>query len=161
MVRSAWSGGPGWTQAFPDGGGARRDAFPTRSLKLDPPKYFETEQADAQAMTVRQLQGYVRQLKLSGLSVGNYEVDLQRKIAFPLMTVVMTLIALPFGVTTGRRGALYGIGLAIALAFAYQIAFTAFGFLGSAELLPATLAAWAPNLLFLAGALYLLLTVRT
>ncbi len=159
--RSGWTGGPGWTQAFPVGGTARRDNFRTKSLKLDSAKYFDTEQADAQAMTVGQLRRYVTQLKVSGLSVGGYEVDLHRKIAFPLMTIVMTLIALPFGVTTGRRGALYGIGLAIALAFAYQIAFTAFGFLGQAELLPAALAAWAPNLLFLAGALYLLLTVRT
>ena len=103
----------------------------------------------------------IRDLKANDLNVVTYQMDLQRKIAAPLMTLVMTLIALPLGVTTGKRGALYGIGLAIALSFAYQIAFTAFGFLGAAELLPATLAAWAPNLLFLAGASYLLLTVRT
>jgi lipopolysaccharide export LptBFGC system permease protein LptF len=160
-TRTGWSGGPGWTQAFPEGGGAKRDNFRAKSLKLDNAKFFETEQADAQAMTVKQLQQYVKTLKMSGLSVGGYEVDLQRKIALPLMTIVMTLIALPFGVTTGKRGALYGIGLAIALAFAYQIALTAFGVLGSSGLLPAALAAWAPNLLFLAGAAYLLLTVRT
>lgn len=161
LTKSGWTGGPGWTQLFPENGGTKRDDFKNRPLRLDPAKYFETEQADALAMTVTQLQTYVKQLKDNGLSASGYEVGLQRKIAFPLMTLVMTLIALPFGVTTGKRGALYGIGLAIALSFAYQIAFTAFGFLGSAELLPATLAAWAPNLLFLAGALYLLLTVRT
>ena len=160
-VRSGWSGGPGWTQIFASPGGTKREAFKARALKLDAAKFFETEQADAQAMTVRQLKQYVNQLKTSGLSVGTYEVDLQRKIAMPLMAIVMTLIALPFGVTTGKRGALYGIGLAIALAFAYQIALTAFGVMGGAGLLPAALAAWAPNLLFLAGAAYLLLTVRT
>ena len=35
-------------------------------------------------------------------------VALQRKVAFPFVTVVMTLLAVPFAVTTGRRGALYG-----------------------------------------------------
>jgi LPS export ABC transporter permease LptG len=161
IVRSGWNGGPGWTRVFPDAGGTRRDAFTAKPLTLDPAKYFDTERTEAQAMTVTQLQRYVGQLKSSGVDVRGYEVELQRKIAGPLMTLVMTLIALPFGVTTGKRGALYGIGLAIALAFAYQVAFTAFGVLGSAELLPAGLAAWAPNLLFLAGALYGLLTVRT
>lgn len=156
-----WSGGPGWNQQFRDGGGAPRTEFRTQSLALDGVRYFESEQLDAQSMNLPQLKKYVDQLKTNGLTSGNYEVEVQRKIAFPLMTIVMTLIALPFGVTTGKRGALYGIGLAIALAFAYQIAFTVFGFLGGAELLPATLAAWAPNLLFLAGALYGLLTVRT
>jgi LPS export ABC transporter permease LptG/LPS export ABC transporter permease LptF len=161
ITRAGWTGGPGWTQTFTSSGASQREDFKTRQLSIDQAKYFATEQTDAQAMTVGQLRQYVSQLKVTGLSVGSYEVDLHTKIAFPLMTIVMTLIAIPFGVTTGKRGALYGIGLAIALAFAYQIAFTAFGFLGSAGLLPAALAAWAPNLLFLAGALYLLLTVRT
>ena len=160
LTRAGWTGGPGWTQTF-ERTGTKRETFKRRSLKLDSAKYFETDQSEAQSMTVGQLQQYIRDLKANDLNVVTYQMDLQRKIAAPLMTLVMTLIALPLGVTTGKRGALYGIGLAIALSFAYQIAFTAFGFLGAAELLPATLAAWAPNLLFLAGASYLLLTVRT
>lgn len=161
LSRGAWSGGPGWTQSFPVSGPPVQDAFERRALALDSVRYFETETRDAEAMTVSQLGEYVKTLKASGLSSGSFDVELQRKYAMPLMTLIMTLIAIPFGVTTGRRGALYGIGLAIALAFTYQIFFIAFGFFGSADLLPAVLAAWAPNLLFLAGASYLLFTVRT
>lgn len=161
MTRGVWSGGPGWSQAFPGSGPPVQETFATRALSLDSVKYFETETRDAEAMTVTQLGDYVKTLKASGLSSGSFDVELQRKYAMPLMTLIMTLIAIPFGVTTGRRGALYGIGLAIALAFTYQITFIAFGFFGSADLLPAVLAAWAPNLLFLAGASYLLFTVRT
>lgn len=160
-TRNGWVADGGWKQEFPRSGVSRREVFKTRRLQLDPAKYFETDAVDAQAMTVGQLRKHVSQLKTSGLSVGTYEVDMHRKIAFPLMAIVMTLIALPFGVTTGKRGAMYGIGLAIALAFTYQIAFTAFGYLGAASLLPAAVAAWAPNVLFLAGASYLLLSVRT
>lgn len=161
MTRGAWSGGPGWVQNFPAKGPPVQEAFDRRTLSLDSVKYFETETRDAEAMTVTQLGEYVKTLKASGLSSGSFDVELHRKYAMPLMTIIMTLIAIPFGVTTGRRGALYGIGLAIALAFAYQITFVAFGFFGSADLLPAVLAAWAPNVLFLAGASYLLFTVRT
>ena len=160
LTRRGWTGGPGWTQTF-ERSGTPRDTFQRRAIRLDDATYFETDQSEAQAMTVGQLRGYIKELKANDLNVAAYQLDLQRKIAAPLMTIVMTLIALPLGVTTGKRGALYGIGVAIALAFAYQIAITAFGVLGAAELLPATLAAWAPNLLFLAGASYLLLTVRT
>ena len=74
----------------------------------------------------------------------------------------MTLIAVPFAVTTGRRGALYGIGVGIVLAMVYWTANNLFAAVGSAGLL------WRPrsppgrpNLLFGAGAAYLLLTVRT
>jgi lipopolysaccharide export LptBFGC system permease protein LptF len=36
-----------------------------------------------------------------------------------------------------------------------------FGALGSGGVLPPALAAWAPNMLFTAGAAYMILTVRT
>jgi lipopolysaccharide export LptBFGC system permease protein LptF len=73
----------------------------------------------------------------------------------------MSLIAVPFAVTSGRRGALYGIGAGIVLALAYWIVISAFAAIGSADLMPPVLAAWAPNVLFTAAAAYLLLTVRT
>jgi lipopolysaccharide export LptBFGC system permease protein LptF len=62
---------------------------------------------------------------------------------------------------TGRRGALYAIGLAIVLAFAYWLVTTVFLAVGTAGLLPAPLAAWSANILFLIAAGYLTLTVRT
>jgi lipopolysaccharide export LptBFGC system permease protein LptF len=73
----------------------------------------------------------------------------------------MTLIAVPFAVMTGRRGALYGISVGIVLAVVYWITINGFSAVGSAGMLPPLLAAWAPNLLFGAGAAYLLLTART
>jgi lipopolysaccharide export LptBFGC system permease protein LptF len=73
----------------------------------------------------------------------------------------MTLIAVPFAVTTGRRGALYGIGAGIVIAIVYWLLFSVFAAIGTAGLLSPALAAWAPNFLFFAGAAYLLLTVRT
>ena len=39
----------------------------------------------------------------------------------------MTLIAVPFAVTTGRRGALYGIGVGIVLAIVYWLTINVFG----------------------------------
>ena len=53
------------------------------------------------------------------------------------------------------------VGIAIALAMIYWLLMSVFAAVGSAGLLPPALAAWSPNLLFAAGAAYLLLTVRT
>jgi lipopolysaccharide export LptBFGC system permease protein LptF len=108
-----------------------------------------------------ELREYVGRLKKSGFDIVRLNVDLQRKLSFPLITVVMTLIAIPFAVATGRRGALYGIGAGIALAMSYWITGNVFGAIGAAGLLAPLLAAWAPNLLFGIAAVYLLLTVRT
>ena len=107
------------------------------------------------------LRRYISDLRAAGFNVVPQTVALYRKISFPFVTLIMTLIAVPFAVTTGRRGALYGIGVGIVLAVVYWMTINAFGAIGSAGLLAPMLAAWAPNLIFGAGAAYLLLTVRT
>jgi lipopolysaccharide export system permease protein len=156
-----WVGHDGWSAAFRPGAPPQWERFNERPLRIEPPDYFESEHPDERLMTASELRRHVAELRASGFNVEPLAVALERKIAFPFVTVVMTLIALPFGVTTGRRGTVYGIGLGIVLALVYWMLLSAFGAVGSAGLMPALLAAWAPNLLFGMGASYLLLTVRT
>jgi LPS export ABC transporter permease LptG/LPS export ABC transporter permease LptF len=159
--RGGWIGTEGWVASFDRGPVPRWDRFAERALPLEPPDYFRTEHPDAELMSFSELRHHVAELRASGFNAVPLAVALQRKLAFPFVTLIMTLIALPFGVTTGRRGAVYGIGLGIVLAIVYWLLLSAFGAVGSAGVLPPLLAAWAPNLLFGMGALYLLLTVRT
>ena len=112
-------------------------------------------------MTYNELRHYIGELRAGGYDVGRETVWLYRKLAFPFVTLVMALIAIPFAITTGRQGAMYGIGIGVALAVVYWTMATVFTAIGSGGLLTPVLAAWAPNLLFSAGAAYLLLTVRT
>jgi lipopolysaccharide export LptBFGC system permease protein LptF len=93
--------------------------------------------------------------------VAEERVKLHSRVAFPLVTLVMTILAVPFGVTIGRHGALYGMGLAMGLGFMHFLLAYFFMATGTAGVLPPALAAWAADLLFLAVALYLLLTVKT
>jgi LPS export ABC transporter permease LptG/LPS export ABC transporter permease LptF len=159
---SGWTAGSGWVRAFDrDSRVNEFTAFEQRTLDIEPAQYFMTEQPDADRMSYRQLKQYIGELRTSGFNITPYAVELQRKVSFPFVTVVMTLIAVPFAVTTGRRGALYGIGAGIVLALGYWLLFSLFAAIGTAGLLAPSLAAWAPNILFTAGAAYLLLTVRT
>ena len=120
-----------------------------------------TEAPEPERMNFDELRRYIEELKASGYTVLEHEVALQRKFAFPLVPLIMTLIAVPFAVTTGKRGALYGIGIGIALALVYWTAISVFAAFGAGGVMSPTLAAWAPNLLFGSTAAYLLLTVRT
>jgi LPS export ABC transporter permease LptG/LPS export ABC transporter permease LptF len=158
---AAWQAGDAWMQRFSDAEPATRTDLSGRRLDLAPIEEFGRAQVDASLMTFGEQRQHVARLKESGYSATRQEVELQQKLAFPLVTVVMTLLAIPFGVTTGRHGALYGIGLVIGLAFGYHFLTTIFTAAGAAGLLPAFMAAWAANVLFLAAAGYLLLTVRT
>ena len=129
--------------------------------RLEPAAYFDTQQPDERFMSYSQLRTYTAGLRASGFDVSGQLVALERKLSFPFVTIVMTLLAVPFAVTTGRRGAMYGIGVGIVLAISYWVAISIFAALGTGGVMTPVLAAWAPNLLFGAGAGYLLLTVRT
>jgi LPS export ABC transporter permease LptG/LPS export ABC transporter permease LptF len=158
---SAWRGFKGWIQEFTPTAAGKWQPFTERPLPLEPPEYFETEQPLAELMTVAELRRYIDELRGSGFNVIPSMVELQRKIAFPFVTLVMTLVALPFGVTMGRRGTLYGIGLAIVLALGYWLLFSVFLAIGRTGLLSPVLAAWTPNVIVVGCAIYLLLTART
>ncbi|HXH05646.1 MAG TPA: LptF/LptG family permease, partial [Vicinamibacterales bacterium] len=134
--------GRGWTlrqgrlERFSSGHPPAFEGFTERRLPLEPPDYFETEQPDAELMTYSELRRHVRDLRASGFDVVALAVALHRKLAFPFVTVVMTLLAVPFAAMHGRRGALYAIGLGIALAITYWLLVSAFAALGSGGLLP-------------------------
>jgi LPS export ABC transporter permease LptG/LPS export ABC transporter permease LptF len=157
-----WRAEQSWSrELLPSGDTRRFAAQPIANFTLDPPAYFGTRQPEPQFMSYSQLQTYIDQLRRSGFDVIAQQVALERKASFPFVTLIMTLIAVPFAVTAGRRGAMYGIGVGIVLAITYWVAFSVFAALGTGGVVAPMLAAWAPNLLFGAGAAYLLLTVRT
>jgi lipopolysaccharide export LptBFGC system permease protein LptF len=130
-------------------------------LTLETPDTFVTEAPPPAQMNYAQLSAYVRDLRAAGYDVRKDEVALYRKVAFPVVTIVMTLIGVPFAVLTGRRGALYGLGVGIVLALVYWTMISVTAALGAGGAMPAMMAAWTPNLVFGAFAVYLLLTVRT
>jgi LPS export ABC transporter permease LptG len=157
---TAWLSASGWTQDL-----TTRPplwaTFSNRRLELEAPDYFYAEQPPSEMMTVTQLRADIRDLEASGFNVIPQKVELHRKLAFPFVTFAMTLLAIPFGITTGRRGALYGIGIGIILALSYWVVFSVFIAIGRAGLLPPPLAAWTPNITVIAVAVYLLLRAKT
>ena len=157
--RVTWQGAKGWERQFAPKD--RFSSFTNQSVAMEGPGYFASERPDAQYMSYRQLSEHVASLQAGGFNVVPYVVALHRKIAFPFVTLIMALIAVPFAVTTGKRGAMYGIGAGIVLAILYWTAISVFGAVGAGGLMPPALAAWAPNIIFGCAAMYLLLTVRT
>jgi len=157
-----WRLDQGWTRDFDAQGEPRSFAqFDHVEKPLEPPAYFESDAPDARFMSYTQLRDYTARIQAGGLDVLGQQVALARKVAFPFITLIMTLIAVPFAVTVGRSGAMAGIGVGIGLAIAYWTTISVFAALGAGGLIAPLLAAWAPNLLFGTGAGYLLLTVKT
>ncbi len=156
-----WALNQGWRRDFTRGKQQPYTPFTNEMARFEAADYFVTEAREPDLMNFAQLRVYISELRASGYNVLEHEVGLYRKVAFPFVTLVMTLIAVPFAVTTGRRGARYGIGVGIVLALIYWVMISVFAAFGASGVLDPMLAAWSPNLIFGAVAAYLLLTVRT
>jgi LPS export ABC transporter permease LptG len=118
-------------------------------------------QKPVSTMSFWELRDYIAQLEAAGFQIRKYMVELYSKLSFPLVNLVMVLVAIPFALQSPRGGRLFGIGLAIIIMAGYLVVhFVALAF-ARADLLPPLIAAWTANVIFLGIGVSLLLRART
>ena len=125
------------------------------------PGYFKKEVRQSSEMDYETLHNYIQDLQQSGFDTVRLKVQLQKKIAFPLITLVMAILAIPFAARGRRGGALAGVAIALGIAIVYWVTAGIFEAMGNANQLPALLAAWAPDFIFALAGGYMLLRVPT
>jgi LPS export ABC transporter permease LptG/LPS export ABC transporter permease LptF len=125
------------------------------------PSYFQKESKKAQEMNFGQLESYIGDLSQSGFDTMRLRVELWHKLAYPIMAIVIAVLAIPFALFMGRRSSLTGIAVAIAVSLTYIVLNDLFENLGGVNYLPAALAAWSSDLLFALVGGYLLLRTPT
>lgn len=158
-----WIFDDGWVRDFTPNAS---DPFKTFTVATFPqvtedPGYFVKVVKLSEQMNARELQQYIQSLQQSGFDVVRLMVQYYRKFSYPLVPFVMMLIAIPFSFSTGRRGALYGIGLSIVIGIVYWAVAGLFEAMGGFNKLQPMLAAWSANLMFGLSGIYLLLTIET
>jgi LPS export ABC transporter permease LptG len=171
-VEGKWELEGGWYRTFPADGSIGGVTFERNegivSLELDPPDNFISKELSLtsigdlpEQMSLKELRSQILTLDDSGYDTTQLRVAFHGKLAQALSPLVMVLIGLPFAFKVGKRGSLYGIGVALLLVLVYWAVFAMFNALGLETLLEPWIAAWGPNVLFgLLGA-YLMLYVRT
>jgi len=127
----------------------------------EPPNYFKKEVKQYSEMNFDELKAYIRELEQGGFDVVRLRVQLYRKLSFPLITLVMSILAIPFAVSAGRQGALRGVATAIGIAVVYWVTSGLFEAMGNVNQLPAALAAWSPDVIFALAGGYFILKVPT
>src|SRR5205814_7524446 len=113
----------------------------------EPPYYFKKEVRQSSEMNYEELRHYIRDLQQSGFDVVRLRVQLYEKFAFPLITLVMAVLAVPFSLSTGKRGAVAGVAAAVGIAVVYTTVFRLLESMGNVSQLPPTLAALAAALI--------------
>ncbi len=153
----------GWQRVFNGDAVTKYQPFAQASFPEihEQPNYFKKEDRPSQEMSYHELSRYVADLSQSGFDTMRLRVQLNRKLAYPLITFVMALLGIPFALAMGKRGGLASIATAIGLALAYWVLAGLFEAMGNVNTLPAALAAWSPDLLFGLGGVYLLMRTPT
>ncbi len=110
-------------------------------------------------------QGWER--SLSGSAIESYrKFDVatypeHKKIAYPLITLVMAILAIPFALSAGKRSAVAGVATAIGIGVVYWTISGLFEAMGNLSQLPPAVAAWSPDLVFGFIGGYLILRMPT
>jgi lipopolysaccharide export system permease protein len=125
------------------------------------PSYFKKEVKQYTEMNYEELRNYIRDLQQSGFDVVRLRVQLNKKLSYPLITLIMAVLAIPFSLSTGKKGAITGVAVAVGIAVMYIVVTRFFEAMGDQSLLPAALAAWSPDLIFVLAGGYLILKVPT
>ena len=112
-------------------------------------------------MTYAQLSDYIADSRGRGYDVRRHEVDLNAKISYPLLNVVISTIAIPLSLFAPRRGGVWrSIGTGLLVGFFCWMALSASLSLGRKGMLPPAAAAWLPDVLFTATGAVLLRGAR-
>ncbi|MEM6456551.1 MAG: LptF/LptG family permease [Acidobacteriota bacterium] len=158
-----WTFMGGWARAF-DGPLETSYATFERPVKHRLPIDLEQiagRDRTAEEMRYGELRAHIEDLEQAGQQVPVLRVAMHNKLAYPAISLVMALVALPFAFRLGRRGALYGVGLSLILGILFMVLLALFTALGQAALLPPLVAVWAPSAIFAVFSLYLFLGVET
>jgi LPS export ABC transporter permease LptG/LPS export ABC transporter permease LptF len=158
-----WIFADGWQRTFHGESALSYQPFTVSTFPeiREQPTYFKKEDRQSQEMSYTELSSYIQDLKQSGFDTMRLRVQLNHKLAYPLMTLILAILAIPFALFAGKRGGIAGVGTAIGVAICYWVVAGVFENLGDVNSLPAILAAWSPDLLFAIAGSYLLLRTPT
>jgi LPS export ABC transporter permease LptF/LPS export ABC transporter permease LptG len=142
-------------------GGYRLFDVSTFPELAETPAYFKKEVKQYTEMNYQELHRYIRDLQQSGFDVVRLRVQLQKKLSYPVITLVMAVLAVPFSLSSGKKGAITGVAIAVGIAVFYTVVSRLFEAMGDLSQLPPALAAWFPDLIFSLVGGYLILKVPT
>jgi LPS export ABC transporter permease LptF/LPS export ABC transporter permease LptG len=158
-----WVYEQGWQRTLHGAAIAQYQTFDVSTFPegSEPPSYFKKEVRQYSEMNYQELRRYIRDLQQSGFDVVRLRVELNKKLAYPAVTLVMAVLAIPFALSSGQRGAVTGVATAVGIAVVYTVVSRLFESMGNLGQLPAGLAAWSPDLVFGMVGAYMILKLRT
>lgn len=130
--------------------------FETKTILMgEDSKDLSSTANTADILSLTELSRFIEKNREAGLDTVSYEVAFHSKFGFALAGLIMSLLGLPFSVGKARSGGLMlNIGICLGLVFLYWIFYSSSLTLGNHGQIHPIAAAWAPNLISGAIALF-------
>src|SRR5262249_17739940 len=118
---------------------------------------FRQTKNESSKMSDRQLKRHITQLRDLGITTLDLQIDLKKRVAFPVSCLVLAILAIPFisAKQARRSGPLVSVSLAVSIGLIFWLLSSLFDAFGKQSNLPVGMAVWGPHILFGAIGLYL------
>ena len=125
------------------------------------PKDFINEIKDPEYLSSREILTFLRTHRhISRDTKARIKVNLHNRLAMPWTCLIVTLLGIPFGAKTGRKGAFLGVVLALSSFFGFYFLVNLGLAFGKKQILAPWVAGWMPNIVFLIIGLILVYRMR-
>lgn len=160
VAASTWRADSGWIETVTPDSTIERKAIQSQPEIIgisEGVSLFKRTTNESTKMSVAELREYIAQLKDLGVSTLDLQIDLKRRIAFPLSCLVLAVLAIPFITAKQARqsGPLVSVSLSVGIGLVFWLLATLFEAVGKQNNLPVGMAVWGPHILFGAVGLYL------
>lgn len=139
-----------YQKRLPEGGYSAQIFNQLQVALPEKPSDFSRMSKPSEEMSLAELARYVGKLERQGFDPLRQRVDMQAKLSFPFVCLIMALIGIPLALfkEKGRflpAAVLIGLGVALFYWVGFSYVKSIFGYTG---VLPAIIVAWLPNLFF-------------
>lgn len=127
---------------------------------VDKPQDFAKRVGKPEDMSLEELSAYIKFQKRTGGPFMREYVDLRLKYAYPLASVIVVLISVPFAASPRRGGVAVSFATGALIALIYFVLFRVSQSAAYSERIPTELGIWGVNALFLVAGIGLVLFAR-
>jgi lipopolysaccharide export system permease protein len=138
------------------------EQFDTLTVDLNAqPDAFLRPVKEPEEMGYWELKRFASKIQNEGYDVTRYLVDLNIKLAFPAINILLVLIGIPIAVAVGRGGIPLAVTAGIGTCFLFLVVFGVVRSLGLSGVLPPLVSAWLSNCVFALLGVYLMMRTTT
>lgn len=124
------------------------------------PEDFSKRIGKPEDMGYEELEAYIDLMKRTGGPHLRESIDLQMKVSYPLSSVIVVLLSIPFASNPRRGGIAVSFAAGALISLGYFVLFKSLQSAGYSEKIPAEVAVWGVNGLFLLIGVIAMLKVR-